>query len=96
MLMAKAKAKPRPQFDPDQYAFCTHCEKVKPRDAFPKSRQNKNGLHYWCKTCNNAATKKWADDPANYRKRRDTQALSNRRYRGSTKVGPVQARKMAP
>lgn len=83
----------RPYFDPTVFAFCTHCHQVKKREQFPKNKNNPNGLHSWCKECNNAGSNTWVE--ANYRERRDKQALWARRHVGSARTGPVRRRTVA-
>jgi hypothetical protein len=92
---------PRPPFDPSTHAFCTNCREVKPRGAFPKNKNSKNGLHCWCLACNNGAAHAWENDPKNYRRRRDMQALNSRRYAAAkhgreVTQGPVFAKQHLP
>lgn len=92
---------PRPPLDPSREAFCTRCKEVKSRAAFPKNKNSPNGLHSWCLECNNSATYAWDNDPANYRRRRDSQAMNTRRHhaklRGKpVKQGPIKARYQEP
>lgn len=87
---------PRPVFDPAEFAFCTKCREVKARSAFPKNRSTKSGLHAWCLACNNGAVYAWENSPANYRHRRDMQAINQRRYRGNTSDAPVRALTFVP
>lgn len=94
--MAGRQRIPRPPFNPSTHAFCTHCKQVKSRRDFPKNKNNPNGLHAWCLKCNNAGVTRWENDPANYRRRRDAQALNNRRYRNKMTDAPVRARFMSP
>lgn len=105
LLMAATKTHPprvpRPPFDPSTHSFCTHCKKVKPRETFPKNKNTKNGLHHWCLECNNGAAYAWENDPKNYRRRRDMQALNSRRYDAEKRgrevwQGPVQAVHLMP
>jgi hypothetical protein len=43
---------------------CTLCGETKPFSEFTKHRQMKDGLSYWCKTCNNARTKAFRESPS--------------------------------
>jgi len=38
---------------------CTHCGEEKPLDAFPRDRDSPDGRFWWCKTCNNAASREY-------------------------------------
>lgn len=92
---------PRPPFNPGTHAFCTHCRQVKSRIDFPKNKNNPNGLHCWCLECNNSAARAWENDPANYRRRRDLQALNARAYHSRVRgtplaKGPIEVRQTIP
>ena len=39
---------------------CTKCKAIKQLNEFNKSRKNKDGLNNWCRTCNNAYSREWA------------------------------------
>lgn len=100
LLMPTPKI-PRPEYDRATHGFCTRCRNVKPRDAFPKNRGRRDGLHAWCRTCNNAAAYAWENDPANYRRRRDGQAHNSRRYHAAKRgrdvqQGPIRAIHLLP
>lgn len=43
---------------------CTLCGETKPFEDFTKHRQMRDGLSYWCKTCNNARTKAFRESPS--------------------------------
>lgn len=91
----------RPPHDPSTHSFCTHCRQVKSRREFPKNKNNANGLHCWCLECNNGAARAWENDPANYRRRRDTQALNARVYHARVRgtplaEGPVRTKQTIP
>ena len=56
--------------------ICTKCNKPWPRTEFNTHKRWKDGLHPWCRTCFNAATKayyhkKSAENPPGYRWNRD-------------------------
>ena len=75
---------------------CTKCKKLKARDGFHKSKQNKDGLHPYCKECQKP---KWAryyrKDRKNVLKRKATWYLANReryyRKRMATRFGITEA-----
>lgn len=48
----------------DDMKTCTLCGGTKPFEEFTKHRQMKDGLSYWCKTCNNARTKAFRESPS--------------------------------
>lgn len=41
---------------------CTKCGEEKPVSEFGKKKASKDGLHYYCKPCNNTYVKKWAKE----------------------------------
>lgn len=42
---------------------CTKCVQVKSVSEFSKNKNNKDGLHYWCKLCMSKAHKNWKKTP---------------------------------
>jgi 5-methylcytosine-specific restriction endonuclease McrA len=44
--------------DSDQTKNCTKCKEIKALDQFRKKASSKDGLRYWCKPCDNAASKR--------------------------------------
>ncbi|KKK48150.1 hypothetical protein LCGC14_3148000, partial [marine sediment metagenome] len=38
---------------------CSKCNKNKQLSDFGKNKSRGNGLNYWCKICQNIATKTW-------------------------------------
>jgi hypothetical protein len=40
---------------------CADCRRYKPVDEFPRNKNSKDGLHCYCKECNNARTKESRD-----------------------------------
>lgn len=88
---------PRPEFNPSTHGFCTKCKEVKPRQQMAKSSKRANGLHGWCKKCNQAASTAWENaSPENFRKRRTLQAMSSRRLSGVTYRGDIKVRTLTP
>lgn len=47
---------------------CTKCGEVKELDCFYKNKNNKDGMDYLCKNCNNEYQKKWKEkNPEKYK-----------------------------
>lgn len=54
---------------------CSHCGQAKPRSAFSRDRQKRDGLSGWCKSCRNENSAAWREQHgAEWRKRRAEEA----------------------
>lgn len=76
---------------------CTTCKKEKPPSDFPKNKRTKSGIHYECKECGRARSRKWTqDNPERNLKRYQDWSKENREraneisrdYRSRQKVKP--------
>lgn len=92
--MARKPIYYRPPYNTALEHFCTKCRTVKPRGEFYRNKTDPGGLSVWCKSCLNTDNKSRED--TYYRKRRDSQALAQRKRQGSTNIGPVKARYTTP
>lgn len=88
-----AKRFPRPTFNPSTEGYCTKCKNVKPRQEMAKDKSSPDGLHGWCKDCNQKATTAWENrSDENFRIRRDMQARWARRRVGASDKGTIAVR----
>lgn len=59
--------------------LCSKCKEYKDKTLFGISKQKKDGLRVWCKTCHNNSNKKWRTNNPNYYKQRHDQNPERRK-----------------
>lgn len=44
---------------PDEFGYCTVCERILPASAFRENAAMSSGLHSWCRECNAEEARQW-------------------------------------
>jgi hypothetical protein len=47
--------------DAGETAWCTHCQRWKPRDEFSRNLRKRDGLSSWCAACHGEASRAWRE-----------------------------------